>query len=411
MKLTSPRHIALILSLLPFATAWAQQHTTAPIAAPDMHACKSRWQTLAHERGLNETTRSQLIPKLEYLPRVLELDRRQPEFSSTFSNYLNRRVTDTRIEKGQALLQQNRALLDQLTIKYGVPQHILVAFWGLETNYGGYLGDTSTLDALATLGCDERRSRYFTAELMNALSLVETHQLDPAHMRGSWAGAMGHTQFMPSNYRRYGVDGDGDGRVDLWQSTTDALTSAANFLEQLGWKKDQRWGREVNLPDDFDYRLAGIKSKRPLSEWQRLGVRHANGGRLPIADFEAALIVPAGHTGPAFLVYHNFRIIMRWNNSQAYALSVGLLADRIMGAAPLTHPPQDELARISRSQIMALQSRLNELGFDAGQPDGIAGSGTRAAIRAFQASRDMIADGYHSAQVFRALDVPMTVEP
>ena len=411
MTLTAPLRFALIVAMLPLSAAWAQDDDASPINPPDMHACKSRWQALAHEQGLSESTRSQLIPQLEYLPRVLELDRRQPEFSSTFGNYLNRRVTDARIEKGQALLQQHRALLNQLTRKYGVPQHILVAFWGLETNYGGYLGDTRTLDALATLGCDERRSRYFTAELMNALSLVETHRLDPARMRGSWAGAMGHTQFMPSNYKRYGVDGDGDGRVDLWQSTTDALTSAANFLEQLGWNREQRWGREVSLPANFDYRLAGIKSRRPLSEWQRLGVRHANGGPLPLADFEAALIVPAGHTGPAFLVYHNFRIIMRWNNSQAYALSVGLLADRIVGAAPLVHPPQDELARISRSQIKALQTRLNALGFDAGKPDGIAGSGTRAAIRAFQASRGMIADGYHSAQVFRALDVPMTTQP
>lgn len=408
MILFRPLRHTLILALLPLAPAWSQS-VAEPITAPDMHACKARWQDMAREQGLNEVTRAQLIPQLEYLPRVLELDRRQPEFSSTFGNYLNRRVTDTRIEKGQALLAEHRALLDRLTRDYGVPQNILVAFWGLETNYGSYLGDTQTLNALATLGCDERRSRYFSAELMNALGLVETHKLDPQSMRGSWAGAMGHTQFMPSNYKRYGVDGDGDGRIDLWNSTTDALTSAANFLQQLGWQAGQRWGREVSLPRDFDYRLAGIKSPRPLSEWQRLGVRHAAGGTLPVADFDAALIVPAGHTGPAFLVYQNFRIIMRWNNSQAYALSVGLLADRINGAAPLVHPPQGELQRISRAQIKSLQERLNALGFDAGKPDGIAGSGTRAAIRAFQASRGMIADGYHSAKVFQALGVDLTV--
>lgn len=409
MTLPTLLRYALVLTLLPVVPAWAET-VADPITAPDMHACKARWQDMARDQGFSETTRAQLIPQLEYLPRVLELDRRQPEFSSTFGSYLSRRVTDTRIEKGQDLLRQNRDLLDQLTRQYGVPQNILVAFWGLETNYGGYLGDTNTLNALATLGCDPRRSRYFTAELMNALGLVETHRLEPAKMRGSWAGAMGHTQFMPSNYKRYGVDGDGDGRIDLWNSTTDALTSAANFLQQLGWQSGERWGREVSLPTDFDYSLAGIKSPRPLREWQRIGVRHANGGPLPVADFDAALIVPAGHKGPAFLVYRNFRIIMRWNNSQAYALSVGLLADRIVGASPLVHPPQGELEKISRLQIKTLQTRLNALGFDAGKPDGIAGSGTRAAIREFQVSRGMIADGYHSAEVFRALDIELSPE-
>lgn len=374
-------------------------------AAADFASCIDGWQGQARQAGLSDRVIDQIIPRLSHQPRVIELDRRQPEFTSSFADYLGRRVTDTRIEKGQQLLESHAELLDRLTRQYGVPGRFLVSFWGLETNFGGYLGDTPTLDALATLACDPRRSDYFTAELLQALALIERHDLDPARMRGSWAGAMGHTQFMPSNYARYGVDGDGDGRIDLWGSIPDALTSAAHFLQQLGWEPEMRWGREVRLPAGFDYGLAGRGNARPLQDWARLGVRHAEGGPLPVADFDAALIVPAGHQGPAFLVYRNFRTIMRWNNSEFYALSVGLLADRLIGAAPLQQPPPADTRRISIASIKALQSRLNELGFDAGKPDGIIGPGTRQAIASFQASRQMIADGYHSGAVFSALGV------
>ncbi len=374
-------------------------------AGADFGACVGNWQDMARDAGLSSRVVEQIIPRLSPQPRVIELDRRQPEFTSSFADYLGRRVTDSRIEKGQQLLQSHAALLEGLTRQYGVPGRFLVAFWGLETNFGGYLGDTPTLDALATLACDARRSDYFTAELLQALALIERHDLDPARMRGSWAGAMGQTQFMPSNYARYGVDGDGDGRIDLWGSIPDALTSAAHFLQQLGWEPEMRWGREVRLPSGFDYGLAGRGNARPLRDWARLGVRHAEGGPLPVADFDAALIVPAGHQGPAFLVYRNFRTIMRWNNSEFYALSVGLLADRLIGAPPLQQPPPQDTRRVSIASIKALQTRLNELGFDAGKADGIIGPGTRQAIAAFQASRRMIADGYHSAAVFAALDI------
>ncbi len=374
-------------------------------AGAEFGECRDSWQAQARHAGLSSRVIEQIIPQLKPQPRVIELDRRQPEFTSTFADYLGRRVTETRIERGQQLLQSHSELLDKLTRQYGVPGRFLVAFWGLETNFGSYLGDTPSLDALATLACDTRRGDYFTAELLQALALIERHDLEPARMRGSWAGAMGHTQFMPSNYARYGVDGDGDGRIDLWGSIPDALTSAANFLQQLGWEPEMRWGREVRLPAGFDYSLAGRGNARPLRDWAGLGVRHAEGGRLPVADFDAALIIPAGHEGPAFLVYRNFRIIMRWNNSEFYALSVGLLADRLIGAPPLRQPPPQDNRRISIASIKALQARLNELGFDAGKPDGIIGPGTRQAIAAFQASREMIADGYHSGAVFSALDI------
>lgn len=369
----------------------------------DFQQCQNRWMEQVSAHGLDKAFASPLIAGLAPIERVLELDRQQPEFTSSFGHYLERRLTDSRIEKGQVLLQKHADLLAQLTRRYGIPGRILVAFWGLETNYGGYLGNMPTLNALATLACDERRSRYFTGELLQAIRLVQVHDLNPGKMRGSWAGAMGQTQFMPSNYHRYGVDGDGDGKIDLWNSVPDALHSAANFLHQLGWESGLRWGREVQLPDAFDYALAGLKQPRPLREWADLGVLHAHGGALPVADVDAALLVPAGHTGPAFLVYQNFRTIMRWNNSESYALSVGLLADRLIGAGPLTREP--EQLRISLDRIREMQNRLNELGFDAGTADGIVGPGTRSAIRAFQQSRGMIPDGYHSADLLRALGV------
>ncbi len=376
-----------------------------PASAGQFSECIPRWQQLATDQGLPSSVVAQLIPALSEIPRVLELDQRQPEFTSTFAGYLKTRLTSTRIERGQILLEEQAELLARLTRQYGVPGRFLVAFWGLETNFGSYLGNMSTLNALATLACDERRSAYFTRELLTALDLVQRQKLDPAAMTGSWAGAMGHTQFMPSNYAHYGVDGDGDGRIDLWGSIPDALSSAANFLQQLGWDAGVRWGREVSLPTDFDYALAGLDQPRPLEEWRRLGLRHAQGGPLPVAPIDAALLVPAGHTGPAFLAYQNFRVIMRWNRSEFYALSVGLLADRIAGAGPLVRPPPQDTARLSRASIEALQSALNRRGFDAGTPDGILGPGTHRAISRFQASRGMIADGYHAPEVFAALQV------
>src|SRR5690606_7049335 len=194
---------------------------------------------------------------MEQQQRVLELDRKQPEFAQTFGQYLSTRVSDDRIRKGRAMYARHRAFLDQLTERYGIPGQYLVAFWGLETNYGGYLGNMPTLDSLATLACDPRRSDFFTTEFLTALRVMDREALQPGQMRGSWAGAMGHTQFMPSNYIRYAIDGDGDGRVDLWGSEKDALASGANFLSHLGWQRDQRWGREVRLPAGFDYTLTG----------------------------------------------------------------------------------------------------------------------------------------------------------
>lgn len=364
--------------------------------------CLDTLSTLAEEQGVSDTTRA-LIPELSFQSRVIELDRNQPEFVQTFPAYFSKRVNDWRINKGRQMLAKHKDFLAELTAKYGVPGHYLVAFWGLETNYGGYKGNMPTLDSLATLACDARRQQFFTQELMLALKLIDRESLDPQTMTGSWAGAMGHTQFMPSTYTQYAIDGDQDGTIDLWNSEQDALASAANFLARLGWQAGSRWGREVKLPNGFDYSLAGNRNKRALSEWATLEVTDANGDALPDSALVATLRVPAGHQGPVFVTYQNFRIIMRWNNSEFYAIAVGHLADQIIhGPALVATLP--ELGPLSRQVVKGIQTQLNQLGYDVGRPDGIMGPATRAGIRAYQAQHALIADGFPSDDLVQHLN-------
>lgn len=366
-------------------------------------ACLEALQGQARAAGVAAQIVDDVVPTLQQQARVLELDGKQPEFVQTFAQYFNARVTESRIEQGRALYAQHREFLAQLQREYGVPGHYLVAFWGLETNFGSYLGRMPTLDSLATLACDTRRADFFGTEFIAALQLLEREGLSPADMQGSWAGAVGHTQFMPSNYLRYAVDGDGDGRINLWRSERDALASGARFLRDLGWVPALRWGREVRLPAGFRYELALSGEALPLAEWARLGVMRSDGAALPTAELQASLLVPAGASGPAFLVYDNFDVIMRWNRSESYALSVGHLADRIAGAGPLQQAPPAGQQPLARADVLALQQGLNALGFDAGAEDGLFGSGTRAALSRFQRSVGAVADGYPSAEIQQRL--------
>lgn len=365
--------------------------------------CISELQHRARSEELSARVVDEVLVNLKQQQRVLELDRSQPEFTQTFANYFHHRVTPERIERGQQLLNLYDTFLTGLTGKYGVPGRYLVAFWGLETNFGGYLGKMPTLDCLATLACDERRSEFFTDELMQALALLERESLSPAEMRGSWAGAMGHTQFMPSAYTLYATDGDGDGRVNLWRSERDALASGANYLENLGWQKGERWGREVLLPKNFPYAETGLSNSQPVAYWKDLGVSFANGATIPNIDMAASVLVPAGHSGPAFLVYPNFHVILQWNRSEYYALAVGLMADRLIGAGPLVRSPSTDEAALSRDAVENMQRQLNHLGFNAGEVDGFLGSMTQSALREFQASNGMIADGYPDRTTLCAL--------
>lgn len=379
----------------------------APAAAlerGDFDSCVADLGERARQAGVDGDLVGRVLPALAPVQRVLELDRRQPEFVQTFGAYLAARVTEARVARGRALLERHGPFLEELLRRYGVPARYLVAFWGLETNYGSYLGDVPTLDALATLACDRRRGAFFAAEFVDALQLVEREALPLEQLRGSWAGAVGHTQFMPSSYLRYAVDGNGDGRVDLWRSERDALASGANFLRRLGWEPGLRWGRAVRLPRTFPYELAGLGGRRSLRVWAALGVRRADGAPLAALELPASLLLPAGHRGPAFLVYDNFRTVMRWNQSQSYALSVGLLADRLAGAPPL-RVAETPAQRLRKADVAAAQRALNGRGHEAGTADGLIGPRTRAALQAFQLQRGLPADGYPDAATLEALGV------
>jgi len=370
--------------------------------------CVENIEQHALEIGISRKTVTEALgPVVEPIPRTMELDNQQPEFNETFASYLNKRVTSFRIEQGRQLLKDHKTLLDKLTKTYGVPQHYLLAFWGLETNYGNYLGKFPVIDTLTTLACDKRRGSYFTKEVIAALQIMDKHHIPRAQMLGSWAGAMGHTQFMPSSYLNYGVDGENNNTVNLWNSIPDAMTSAANFLKELGWQKGWKWGREILLPKNFDYLNAGLNNKKTLSEWRKLGITTAFGGSIAESTEEAALIIPAGYKGPAFLVYDNFNVIMGWNRSIKYAISVGYLADRINGSQELVQAPPANPLRLNTDQVKALQAKLNYLGFDCGKPDGIVGSMTRKAISMYQRSQKLIADGYPRLNVFESLDIAL----
>ena len=366
-------------------------------------ACVARLQTAARAEGISERVVNEVLGTVTRQDRVLELDRKQPEFTLPFTEYYNRRVTPERVARGRKLLAEHAAMLRGIERDFGVPAPYLVAFWGLETNFGAYFGDTPVPASLTTLACDARRSGFFTAELMHALRIIDAGDISAERMKGSWAGAMGHMQFMPSIFQRYAVDADGDGRRDLWGSLHDAMASAANFLQASGWERGLRWGREVRLPRGFDYALAGRDQKRPLSDWVKLGVTDAAGRALPSLDLPAAVLVPSGHGGPAFLTYRNFEVIMRWNRSEFYALSVGRLADEIAGAGPLARPPPADAIRISRDRVLQLQGDLAALGYDVGTPDGIVGPATRRAVSRFQQERNMVADGHLDAATLEAV--------
>ncbi|MGD8541255.1 MAG: lytic murein transglycosylase [Desulfobacteraceae bacterium] len=357
----------------------------------------------ARAKGISDATLEAALGDIAPLVAVIERDRRQPEFTQTFWAYLDQRVSDERVKRGRALLAKHRDLLNEIYARYGVPPRYLIAFWGLETNFGDYLGNFRVIDALATLAYDRRRARFFRGELLGALQILEEGHITPDAMMGSWAGAMGQMQFIPSTFIGYAVDHTGDGRKDIWGSLPDAFSSAANFLYKLGWRAAEPWGWEVLLPRDFDLMLAAMQNKKTLTAWSGLGVRRTDGKALPHLDREGAILLPQGHKGPAFLVYDNFRIIMRWNNSINYALSVGHLADRISGLPPLAAGRDAEHKPLSRAAIGEIQQLLNRLGFEAGAADGLPGPRTRTAIRAFQQKHALPPDGYPEPALLQKL--------
>lgn len=299
-------------------------------AASDFPAWLDQLRNDARAAGISQATLERALGDLvEPQPRVIELDRRQPEQVETVANYLATRVTPQRIATGRKLLRRYATWLDRIERRYGVQKRFIVALWGIESNYGEQTGQRPVIHSLVTLAYDERRGDYFRKELLEALRIVDSGSIPLSQLKGSWAGAMGPFQFMPSSYRHYAVDADGDGRIDIWGSVPDALASAANYLDQAGWQHDRTWGRKVKLPKKFDPALAGLNNRLPLSRWQALGVRRSNGRALPRGDLKAALILPDGPGEAAYLVYDNFRALRAWNRSNAFALAIGTLADEL----------------------------------------------------------------------------------
>lgn len=389
-----PKCFLLISTTLSFATY-----------GTDFNQCKQQLTDKAIAEGYSPYISEQVIANLTAIERVKVLDKRQPEFSESFDEYINKRVSDYRVKQGQEKLKQYDQLLTKLTKQYGVPKQYIVAFWGLETNYGRHKGKMSVLNSIATLACDPRRSDYFTAELFQLFDLIEANKVTVEQLQGSWAGAMGHMQFMPTALKTYGIDGDNDGKLDVWDSEVDALTSAANYLQQIGWQFKERWGREVLLPDNFDFSQVQIDKPYPLSFFKAKGIKTVYGHALADYPIDAELFLPSGQHGPAFLTYPNFDVIMKWNLSKNYAAAVGLLANRLVGAPKRNYQALDDKHRYTREQLKALQQRLQDMGYNTGKPDGIWGPNSRKAIRAFQLANNLVADAYPYAEVFEKADV------
>jgi membrane-bound lytic murein transglycosylase B len=360
----------------------------------------------ARERGISEPTVKAALTDIQPIERVIELDRQQPEFTQTFLDYLKARVTPERIAQGREMLRKHRALLAQEYKKYHVPPRYLVAFWGLETNFGSYLGAFPVVPALATLAYDERRSDFFRKELLDALLIIDEGHVSVADMKGSWAGAIGNLQFLPSTFLKYSVDANGDGKNDVWHTVADVIHSGGNYLQHLGWQPEQLWGREVRLPAQFDWQQARLEVKKPIAEWAALGVRRANGMPLPKADLQGAIVLPQGNEGPAFLVYDNFEVILRWNRSINYAIAVGYLADRMIGLPPLRNGLDVDNRPLSREQVMQLQQALQQQGIYQGPVDGIIGSQTRRAVRTYQERAGLPVDGYANLPLLKHLQPP-----
>ncbi|MBI3774387.1 MAG: lytic murein transglycosylase [Gammaproteobacteria bacterium] len=297
--------------------------------AISFEAWLAEFRTEALAAGIRAATLNAAFDGLKPIPRVLELDRQQPESVLSFEDYLARVVPERRITMGREKLAQHRALLEKVSAQYNVPARFIVALWGIETDYGRLGGNFSVIAALATLAYEGRRATLFRTQLLEALRILDSGDVAPNDLRGSWAGAMGQTQFMPSTFRNYAVDFNGDGKRDPWNQPADVFASAANYLSKIGWVKGETWGREVRVPDNFERQWIGLDQRKTLAEWQALGVRRKDGADLAAFEMSASLVQPSGPGGRAFLVYDNFRVLMEWNRSTYFGVAVGQLADAL----------------------------------------------------------------------------------
>ncbi|MEO8557462.1 MAG: lytic murein transglycosylase [Rhodospirillales bacterium] len=386
---------ALCATSIAYGQSSATDSSTSPaMDASYFQACVLNLRSDAVSRGIPANVADRALDNVEVDQRVLDLDRRQPEFLLTFWKYIGNSITEDRVSKGRQLLAQQRALFQKISQRYGVQPEYLVAFWGLESNYGQFMGDFATIRSLVTLACDDRRPKFFADQLVEALRMMAGDHIDQAMMKGSWAGAFGQTQFMPSTFTSFAVDGDGDGRRDMFRSLPDIFSSSANYLSKSGWKTGQRAAIEVVLPQNFPWDQAEPAIEKTIAEWQVLGVRRVDGQSLGAPDTMAAIGLPAGNRGPAFLLLPNFKVIMVWNRSLLYGLAVELLAQRLAGKNATTAVQTIDEPPLSATDIVELQDTLRRLGHYEGELDGLVGPKTRNGIRAYQRQAGLPADGF-----------------
>jgi len=377
-----------------------------PALGGELDACLGELRGEATAKGVSGRTFDAATRGLEADPSVIEAMDKQPEFETPIWEYLASLVDVKRIAEGRARLAAWAPVLARAEQEFGVDRHTIVAVWGVESDYGRIMGQRSLIRSLATVSCFGERQRFFRGELIAALQILQAGDVRPEALRGSWAGAFGHTQFMPSTFQSVAIDFDGDGRRDLVGSIPDALGSVANYLKKAGWQRDQPWGYEVRLPQDYNG-PSGRHHRQLLTEWSRIGLLRIDGKGL-VGEGSAALLLPAGTRGPAFIVFKNFDAIHSYNRSESYALAIAHLADRLRGGDPIqaAWPTDDPI--LSRAERRELQERLIERGFLSGEADGIVGSRTVAALKAFQSAAKLPSDGYASARVLKALREPVT---
>ena len=372
-------------------------------AAANFHHCLESLWPLAARRGVSRGTFEAHTAGLEPDLRIMDLLDAQPEFTKSFWDYLDLLVSEERIAKGREILATHRATFDAVEKAYGVDRHIVTAIWGIESKFGAAVGERPVVRSTATLACIGRRQAYFRDEFLATLEILERGDVAPDRLKGSWAGAFGPTQFMPTSFKRFAVDFDGDGRRDVVDSIPDVIASTANNLRKDGWVSGQTWGYEVVVPKGFNYLLADRSHQLTLAEWERLGVRRVGNQPFARPSERAYLLVPAGVRGPGFLMLNNFRVIMKYNPAEAYALAIGHLADRMRGGGPVVQPWPREERVLTRAEVYELQQRLVARGFNAGEPNGRFGAKSRAALRDYQARAGLIPDGFATVAVLERL--------
>ncbi len=372
-------------------------------AAANFSNCVAGMWPDAARRGVTEENFRRFTASLTPDLRLMDLMDAQPEFTKSIWDYLDILVNDNRLAKGKEILAKYKAQFDATEKAYGVDRYAVAAIWGIESNYSTQMGDRSVVNSTATLACVGRRQGYFKDEFLTALEILNRGDLRPEQMRGSWAGAFGPTQFMPTAFKRYAVDADGDGRRDVVDDPADLIASTANNLKKDGWQTGQSWGYEVSVPKGFNYMLADRAKPQTFAQWQRLGVVRANNAPFPNPNDKAYLLAPAGAEGPGFLMMQNFRVIMRYNPAEAYALAIGHFADRLRGGQPFVQPWPRQERELTRAERLELQQLLAQRGFYKGTPDGQFGGDTRQALRNFQASIGAAADGFATAGVLEQL--------